>query len=134
MRSFQKLVALEFSGNMIDVFALGVVVDHSSPLVKFVLFSICNSFGDEDRQSLKRCVRHYALAGIEGTSRISILLSLIFEFPLLFIYLRISSLVQMRADDEIMEDAILFGFPFSFLDCWLGGQFGKKGLTFIHCV
>lgn len=66
MGSFEKLVTMKFSRNLINIFAFSVIVDNSSPLVNFVLFSISKSFEDECGKSLKGNIRLNALTSIEG--------------------------------------------------------------------
>lgn len=94
---------------MIDVLALSIVVDSPSPLIDFVLFPVCDSLGDERRQPLEGHSWLNPLADIEGSPGINVALRVFFYLgDFLGFLIGIDSLVKLRAEDQVMEDATVF--------------------------
>lgn len=117
---------------MIDVLALSIVVDSSSPLVDFILFSICDSLGNERRQPIKGHSRLNPLADIEGSPGIDVSLSVFFHLSLLGFLIGIDSLVKLRAEDQVMEDAAVLDPFLMRFGLWLCIELREEGLAEAH--
>lgn len=130
--SLEQSIALEFSGNLIVVFAFRVIVYDPTPLVLFVLHAVCHSSNDAHWQFLKRNPIHQFLTQIERTFRVHQFLT-----QLLFCWTtikRVSTLIWDRIYDQVVNVQVFFHLRLGLRGSCLrfSCQLSEEGLTEAH--
>ena len=103
----EQVETMKLGGNLINILRFHIIVDHSSPFISLVAFSIGQSLDKIPWQLLEFHQRLISLADIERSLRVDVL-KVFLIFLIFFFHLSqgFSPFVRLRFDHQVMNKAI----------------------------